>query len=141
MRKLFTMLGLFMMVLMLFTGCTENARVKKWGGSATIDLPVGQKLVNVTWKDQTLWILTRQADIGELPKTFTFYEKSSLGVIEGSYTIKETPGVSRLHVDPGSTASDNSYINLTQRLNLTNTDNTLDNLINLHEDPGNQVKL
>ena len=70
--------------------CTKNQRVKKFGGTATIELPANQKLVHVTWKDANLWYLTRPMKEGEIPETYTFQEKSNLGMIEGTFKIKET---------------------------------------------------
>lgn len=48
MKKIGLVLGVISLV--LFGSCTENARVKQWGGEGTINLPKGRKLVNVTWK-------------------------------------------------------------------------------------------
>lgn len=75
--------------LILMSSCTENARVKKFGGNGTIELKQGQKLEMVTWKESQLWILTSDRPDSVLPKSYTFYEKSSWGVIEGSYKIIE----------------------------------------------------
>lgn len=72
-----------------FNGCTDNLRTKAYGGSMTIDLPPGQKLVNVTWKETQIWYLTRPAKAGELPETLTFKEKSDYGVLEGTVIFKE----------------------------------------------------
>ena len=72
-----------------FNGCTDNQAVKGWGGTMTIDLPPGQKLVNVTWKQAQLWYLTRPAKAGETPETLTFKEKSNYGMIEGTVIFKE----------------------------------------------------
>ena len=72
MKKVFLVILMGVMV----TSCTENERVKAWGGEGTIKLPKGRKLVNVTWKETQIWYLTRQMD--------------SYGVIEGTYKIVET---------------------------------------------------
>lgn len=74
----------------LLASCTENARVKNWGGNGTIKLPAGQKLVNVTWKDTELWYITRPMTVNDYPETYTFKEQSSYGIVEGSYKIIET---------------------------------------------------
>ena len=82
-------LGIFIGAITL-VGCTENNRVKMWGGTETITLDPGKRLVNVTWKDKngtSLWILTKQDTTK--PSTYTFEEKSSLGVMEGKVIIKE----------------------------------------------------
>jgi hypothetical protein len=70
-------------------GCTENWQAKKGGGTATYFVEQNQKFVNVTWKDNDLWILTRTRKEGELPEKFKFTEKSSFGLIEGTVEIIE----------------------------------------------------
>jgi hypothetical protein len=82
----------FLVVLsgMLLTSCTENERVKSWGGEGTIKLPKGKKLVNVTWKETQIWYLTREMDSNDVAETYEFHEESSYGVVEGTYKIIET---------------------------------------------------
>jgi hypothetical protein len=82
----------FLVVLsgMLLTSCTENERVKSWGGEGTIKLPKGKKLVNVTWKETQIWYLTRDMDSNDVAETYEFHEESSYGVVEGTYKIIET---------------------------------------------------
>lgn len=70
--------------------CTENSRVKNFGGEGIINLPQGRKLVNVTWKDTQLWYITRQMRPDDVVETYIFKEESSWGVIEGSYNIVES---------------------------------------------------
>jgi hypothetical protein len=80
---------LLLVVVMLFS-CTDNSKVKTWGGTEIITLEPGKRLINVTWKDRSgtsLWILTKQDTTK--PSTFTFEEKSSLGIMEGKLIIKE----------------------------------------------------
>jgi hypothetical protein len=86
MKKVFLSLVLGMSLL----SCTENSRVKNWGGEGTIKLPKGKKLVNVTWKETEVWYLTRDMDSNDVAETYQFHEESSYGVIEGTYTIIET---------------------------------------------------
>ncbi len=74
----------------VLSSCTENERVKSFGGEGTVNLPQGRKLVNVTWKDTQLWYITRQMKPDDVAETYTFQEESSWGVIEGSYNIIET---------------------------------------------------
>ena len=86
MKKIF---GLFIVAVTLMS-CTDNSRAKIWGGTETITLEPGKRLMNVTWKDKggtSLWILTKQDTTK--PSTYTFEEKSSLGVMEGKVIIKE----------------------------------------------------
>lgn len=75
----------------LLSSCTENQRVKNFGGNGVIKLPPGQKLVNVTWKEaHQIWYLTRPMTATDTATTYRFQEESSWGVIEGTYTIIET---------------------------------------------------
>jgi uncharacterized protein YcfL len=84
MKKL---LGL-LLVLFMFVGCTDNQRVKKYGGTQKIELESGQRLVNVTWKDANIWILTKE-DSTIKPIVYTFKEKSNRGIVEGTIFIYE----------------------------------------------------
>ena len=74
----------------VMASCTQQMVTRKLGGSQTITLEKGQRLVEMTWKNNNLWILTEPMDSGYVPKVKTFYEKSSFGVLEGVITIKES---------------------------------------------------
>jgi hypothetical protein len=82
----------FLAILMgvIVTSCTENSRVKSWGGDGKITLPKGQKLINITWKENQIWYLTRPMSKEDSCQIYTFHEESSWGVVEGTYTIIET---------------------------------------------------
>lgn len=71
-------------------GCTENSRAKNFGGTSKIALPLGQKLINATWKDAQLWYLTRQMRSDEKPEMYTFQEKSNFGMMEGTVIFTES---------------------------------------------------
>jgi len=88
MKKLF-MLIVVGFLLVSFISCTENQRAKSFGGNAKVKLEQGKKLVNVTWKEDNLWILVVDREGNETPKTYQFSEESSFGLLEGSYTIIE----------------------------------------------------
>jgi hypothetical protein len=77
-------------ILFSFASCTENSRVKNFGGEGTINLPKGRKLVNVTWKETQIWYLTRPMDSSDVAQTYQFHEESSYGVMEGTYNIIES---------------------------------------------------
>ena len=72
-----------------FSACTENQRAKNFGGTAEITLPKGKKLVNATWKETSLWYLTRDMKPEEKAEIYNFSEESSWGIIQGGYIIKE----------------------------------------------------
>jgi len=78
-----------MFILLFSFSCTEQQRAKKYGGSATVELPAGKKLVNATWKMDNLWLLVEDREEGETPKEYVFKENSSYGVMEGQIIIKE----------------------------------------------------
>lgn len=84
------LLGIF--AITLLASCTENSKARMWGGTETIQLEPGKRLVNITWKssDKTgadLWILTKQDTTK--PSTYMFEEKSSFGIMEGKVIIIE----------------------------------------------------
>jgi hypothetical protein len=86
MRKL--LLGLVLGIGLI--SCTENSRVKSFGGEGEINLPKGQKLVNLTWKESQIWYLTRPFKKDEDDEVYRFQEESGWGVVEGTYYIHET---------------------------------------------------
>lgn len=79
-----------LLIAMVFclTGCQYTT--KNLGGNMTIELPKGQKLEEITWKDTNLWYLTRPMKENEIAEIHTFQEKSPLGIAEGTVTIIET---------------------------------------------------
>ena len=88
-RKNFT-IWLIVCALLVFNSCTANERARSWGGEMTIAVPAGQKLVNVTWKETEVWILTRPMRVDETPETYSFYEKSPWGLMEGEIKLTES---------------------------------------------------
>lgn len=85
MRKI----ALLFVVSLTLIACTDNQRARNFGGTARIELPVDQKLVNATWKQDDLWYLTRTAKKDEVPETLTFKEDSSFGVLNGEVIFVE----------------------------------------------------
>lgn len=85
MKKL---IALTLVVTTLFS-CTSNERARNFGGTEHIKLEPGERLVNVTWKQDDLWVLTKQDTSNYTPTTYTFKEKSSYGVMEGQIVITE----------------------------------------------------
>lgn len=87
MKKLILSIGLALTIL---TACTDNQSVRQFGGTATLDLPQNQKLVNATWKQDNLWVLTKEMSSTDSAETYNFKEDSSFGIMEGTYIIKES---------------------------------------------------
>jgi hypothetical protein len=78
------------MSFLLLTGC--QSATKSFGGSMTLKLEPGEKLEEITWKDDSLWYLTRPMREDEEPETHTFKQSSEFGVFEGTVTVVETRG-------------------------------------------------
>jgi hypothetical protein len=78
------------LVIVISTSCTQQAVTRTWGGSMDIELEPNDKLMEITWKDDDLWILTKKMSDDDVAEEYNFYESSSLGVFEGSINIKET---------------------------------------------------
>lgn len=82
--------ALALILVMTFTGCTAQEAAKNYGGSMTIELEPGVKLEEITWKDDSLWYLTRPMHSDEEPETHVFQQSSSYGIFEGTVTIIES---------------------------------------------------
>lgn len=70
-----------------FTGCQSAAR--NLGRDITLELKPGLKLEEITWKEDSLWYLTRPMREDEFPETHVFKQSSEFGVFEGSVTVIE----------------------------------------------------
>jgi hypothetical protein len=84
-KTIFLILGLAM----ILGSCTQNQRAKRWGGTANYNLECNKKLVEVTWKGEEMWFLTRNMREDEVAETYKFNEESSYGILEGTVVIKE----------------------------------------------------
>lgn len=73
-----------------FISCTDNSRARHWGGTQTINLEKGEKLIEATWKETGLWYLTRPMRENEKAEIFTFQEDSQYGIMEGKVVFIET---------------------------------------------------
>ena len=77
-------------IIFCFTGCTEQMMAREWGGTYTIELPKGEKLLEITWKDDNLFYLTRPMREDEFPETYTFNEDDAYDILEGKVIIIES---------------------------------------------------
>lgn len=75
---------LLLLFLVLLLGCTENARVKHFGGKMKVTIPKNERLINITWKESQMWVLTQDT----ISNQFHFREHSSFGIWKGEVTIK-----------------------------------------------------
>lgn len=80
----------FGFLMLICCSCTENARTRKFGGTSVVDLDPGQKLIEVTWKDNDLWYLTEPMESKYEAKTKVFQEISQFGIMEGKIIFHES---------------------------------------------------
>lgn len=74
----------------LFFSCTEQQRAKMYGGTANIKLKPNRKLVNCTFKDANIWLLTKPMKPTDSSETYEFVESSNYGILSGTVIIEET---------------------------------------------------
>lgn len=86
MKKIFILL---LIAVLALVAC-DNYISRNLGGSTTIHLKPGERLVEVTWKENSIWYLTEPMDSDYIPKTKIFREDSNLGIAEGDVTFIET---------------------------------------------------
>lgn len=77
-----------------FSNCDANVNQvlsREYGGTITIKLQPGEKLIEATWKDNgNIWYLTEPMDSDYVPKTKTFKESSVFELLEGTVIFIET---------------------------------------------------
>ena len=87
-KKIFAALLVGGMMTTMLTGCQSTTR--SLGGSMTIKLEPNTKLELITWKDDSLWYLTKPMLEDDIAETHTYQQSSEWGVFEGTVTIVET---------------------------------------------------
>ena len=90
MKKFITTIILFTILCCVFTSCTKQYMAKELGGTVTINLEPGKKLVEATWKENHLWYLVEDMDSDYVPKAKVFQESSSIGLLNGKVIFIET---------------------------------------------------
>ena len=73
-----------LVTMVVMSSCTENVRARHFGGTETLALKPNEKVLNVTWKDNEMWVCTQDT----ITRVVYFREKSSWGVVEGTVIIK-----------------------------------------------------
>lgn len=89
MKRKIASIVFILLLAIVFTGCAQEI-AKNYGGEMTIELEPGRKLEEITWKDNSLWYLTRQMRNDEVAEVHTFQQSSEFGVFEGTVTIIES---------------------------------------------------
>lgn len=90
-KRVAALIGGASLLTAVLAGCTAQERARDWGGTSTVELERGQKLVTATWKTSAnLWFLTRPMRSDEAPETYTFKESAAWGMMEGTVIVKES---------------------------------------------------
>ena len=77
--------SLLFFILVVFTiSCNKNKAVKKYGGTEKIDLIENEKFLNMTWKDNNMWIIT----IDTMTNIGYAREYSQYGIFNGVVEFK-----------------------------------------------------
>lgn len=88
MKKICSLFIILIMSCFIMSGCS-NYVAKTWGGTTSIKLEPNKKLMMITFKDNNLWILTRQKKANETSECYEFKEQSNIGILEGTVNICE----------------------------------------------------
>ena len=81
MRKL-TMITITLLALV---SCTDNQRARSFGGTETVKLEPNEKFINITWKQDNLWLIVQDTVTGN----YYAREKSNFGVLQGKVVIEK----------------------------------------------------
>lgn len=72
-------------ILIGLMSCNENQRARNFGGTETIKLEPNEKFINISWKQDNLWIVVQDTITG----IYYAKEKSAYGVMEGKVIIQK----------------------------------------------------
>lgn len=70
---------------LVLISCTDNQRARKFGGTETVKLEPQEKFINISWKQDDLWIVVQDTITGK----YYVREKSSFGLIQGKIIIEK----------------------------------------------------
>ena len=90
MKKILGFFAIIATTVMMLSMTSCQSCTRHTGGTTTINLEKGEKLVEATWKDDNIWYLVEPMEEGYAPKTKVFKESSNLGIIEGKVIFVES---------------------------------------------------
>lgn len=85
-RKISYLILVIVVMVFVFASCTKNERARSFGGTEEVTLGKNEKFLNITWKNDDLWIIVQDTISG----TIYAKEKSSYGIYEGRIIIKKS---------------------------------------------------
>lgn len=86
--RILVMTAITPILVLSLMGC--QTATKSLGGNTTLELEPNEKLEEITWKDASLWYLTRPMTEDDIAETHVFKQSSNWGVLEGTVTIVES---------------------------------------------------
>lgn len=87
-RKKTSVVVVLLLFAALAAGCSKQELARRWGGTTEVELKPGARVVTATWKENSLWILTKQ-DPNTPPQRYELAESSSFGLVEGKVVLIE----------------------------------------------------
>ena len=73
-----------LLAIITLSSCTENQRARNFGGTEEVSLKPNEIVLNVTWKQDQMWICTKDT----VTNIVYFREKSNWGMLEGTVVLK-----------------------------------------------------
>ena len=71
-------------------GCSQQGMARYWGGETDMYIEPNRKLIEMTWKDDNVWLLTRPMTDEDIADVYEFSESDAIGILEGTLHIYET---------------------------------------------------
>lgn len=72
-------------ITLLAISCTDNQKARNFGGTETIKLEPHERFINITWKQDNIWLIVQDTLTG----IYYAKEKSSYGLMEGKIVISK----------------------------------------------------
>ncbi len=77
---------LFFVLMLTVTSCSKNKSVRKYGGSENIAIRANEKFLNMSWKDNNMWIIT----VDTVTHVGYAREYSQYGILNGEVEFTPT---------------------------------------------------
>lgn len=74
--------------ILIFSSCSDNAEVKYFGKDITIQVPIGMKVSNAGWDENTIYYFTEKMEDNYNPKLKILYSKNRFS--KGTVTFIES---------------------------------------------------
>lgn len=89
MKRLLTAVIALIAIAMMVSFSSCQGCTRQWGGTTKIELEPDEKLVEATWKNNSIWYLVEPMENDYVPKTEVFKEQSNARMLEGQVVFVE----------------------------------------------------